>query len=70
MKENLILVLTTLLQVLLYILYFPIAAAAVVSGAIALTVKMSFIKMLSTSVYEEEEDSYEKMLIKLFDLLL
>lgn len=68
MKEKILMILITILEVIMYIIYLPIAAVAVCFGTIAITVKGAFAKILSGNAYEE--DTYEDTLIKLLNLLL
>lgn len=68
MKEKILMILSTILEVIMYIIYLPIAAVAVCFGAIAVTVRGIFAKILSGNAYEE--GTYEDALIKLLNLLL
>ena len=68
MKDFLKMIGDTLLRIVLWLIYIPFAALAVLCGAFALSLQRAFSLIINGEGYEE--DSYEDMLANLLSLFL
>lgn len=68
MKGQLRMIVDVLLRIVLWLIYMPFAAIAVMCGALALSLQRLFSLIINGDGYEEE--SYEDMLTNLLSLFL